>query len=204
MYAKTQQWQLTDMLHEKGISTSYERVLEVSALLGESVVNQYEVDGVACTPILRKGLFTTSAMDNIDHNPTATTANTSFHGTSISMFQHPTLNNGGEIWQPFHLWDNRANKVPEIPESFYNIQPAFFNKKNPEPRPVANLPLPDLILFHRNFASEYEWLEKVSLTQEVDASSTITWSAYHASQRRSQGFNVSITSLLPLFRLSRQ
>ena len=49
------------MLHENGISISYDRVL---------------VDGVVCPPILRKGLFTTSAMDNIDHNPTATVSGT--------------------------------------------------------------------------------------------------------------------------------
>ena len=73
---KTQKRQLIDMIHENGISISYDMtVLDVSALLGESVVNQYVADGVECPPSLRKGLFTTSAMDNIEHNPTATTAN---------------------------------------------------------------------------------------------------------------------------------
>ena len=96
VHAKTRKRQLIDILHENGISISYDRVLEVSALLGESVVNQYVVDGVVCPPILRKGLFTTSAIDNIDHNPTATTANTSCHGKSVSMFQHPTLNNSNQ------------------------------------------------------------------------------------------------------------
>jgi hypothetical protein len=46
-------------------------------------------DGVVCPAILHKGLFTTSAVDNIDLNPSATTATTSFHGTGISVFQHP-------------------------------------------------------------------------------------------------------------------
>lgn len=200
VFAKTRKRQLIDMLHENGISISYDRVLEVSALLGESVVNQYVADGVVCPPILRKGLFTTSAMDNIDHNPTATTANTSFHGTSISMFQHPSPDNEGEIRPPLQLSDNRAKKIPEIPESFTNIRPAFFNKKNPEPRPITNIPLQDPTVFSRNFAPEYDWLETVSLTQEVNDSASITWSAHHASQRRSQGFDVSITSLFPLLR----
>jgi hypothetical protein len=31
----------------------------------------------------------------IDHNPTATTATTSFHGTSISLFQHLSTDNEG-------------------------------------------------------------------------------------------------------------
>jgi hypothetical protein len=46
-------------------------------------------DGVVCPAILQKGLFTTSAVDNIDHNPSATTATISCHGTGISVFQHP-------------------------------------------------------------------------------------------------------------------
>jgi len=33
-------------------------------------------------------MFTTSAIDNIDHNPTATTAKMVFHGTSMSLFQN--------------------------------------------------------------------------------------------------------------------
>jgi len=96
-------------------------------------------------------------MENIDYTPTATTANTSFHGTSISMFQHPSPNNEDKIRLPLQLSDNSAKKVPEIHESFSNIRPAFFNKKNPEPRPVANLPLPDPTVFSRNFAPEYDW-----------------------------------------------
>ena len=57
--------------------------------LGDAAVAKYVEDGVVCPSDLRKGLFTTgvtAVMDNIDHNPTATTATPSFHGTSISMF----------------------------------------------------------------------------------------------------------------------
>ena len=165
VFAQTRKRQLIDMLREIGISISCDRVLEVFALLGESMVNQYVADGVVYPPILRKGLFTTSAIDNIDHNPTATMANTSFHGTSISMFQHPSPINEGEIRRPLQLSDNRAKKIPEIPECFINIRPAFFNKKNPDLRPITNIPLQDPTIFSRNFAPEYDWLETVSLTQ---------------------------------------
>jgi hypothetical protein len=43
-------------------------------------------DGVVCPAILQKGSFTTSAVDNIEHNNFATTATTAFHGTCISVF----------------------------------------------------------------------------------------------------------------------
>lgn len=88
------------MLHEHGMSISYDRVLEISAQLGDATVSKYVKEGVVCPSLLRKGLFTTAVMDNIDHNPSATTATTSFHGTSVSVFQHPTKESSGEErWQ---------------------------------------------------------------------------------------------------------
>ena len=39
---------------------------------------------------LKSGLFTTAAVDNIDYNPTLATAKESFHGTGISLIQHPS------------------------------------------------------------------------------------------------------------------
>ena len=67
VFVKTRKRHLVDMLHENGLSISYDRVLEISR-------RNYIEEGVVCPPMLKKGLFTTSAMDNIDHNPTATTA----------------------------------------------------------------------------------------------------------------------------------
>ena len=43
-------------------------------------------------------------------------------------------------------------------------------------------------------------MEKVSLAQSVDGAFSITLSSHHAMQKRSQLFEVSITSLLPLLR----
>ena len=84
------------MLYEHGLAISYDRVLEISAQLGEEAVRKYVEDGLVCPTVLRRRLFTMAAMDNIDHNPTATTAATSFHGTSISVFQHQTKDDKGE------------------------------------------------------------------------------------------------------------
>ncbi|CAE1318539.1 unnamed protein product [Acanthosepion pharaonis] len=150
-----------------------------------------------CPSVLRKGLFTTAAVDNIDHNPTATTASTSFHGTSISIFQHPSKENRGEQWVSPEITDSRARKVPELPEHYTNIAPAYF-KKNPTPASVDEVSLPEPSLFQRNIRVEYEWLEKVQGTTDVDDESNITWSAHHASQKRTS--ETSITSLLPLLR----
>ncbi len=51
-----------------------------------------------------------------------------------------------------------------------------------------------------HLTKEYEWLEKMIVTEEVDDDLSITWSAHHAAEQRSKEFEVSITSLLPLLR----
>jgi len=64
---------------------------------------------------VKKGLFTTSAIDNNDHNPTAPTASTSFHGTSISILQQPNSDNAGEERGALKVnGDGKLKKVPEL------------------------------------------------------------------------------------------
>ena len=199
VFAKTRKRSLVEMLHEHGMSISYDRVLEISAQLGDATVSKFVEEGVVCPPVLRKGLFTTSVMDNIDHNPSATTATTSFLGTSVSVFQHPTKESSDEERRQLRFGPERVKCVPELPDSFTNIHPAFFKRKNPFP-PNTLMPNPDTNVFRPQLALEYEWLEKVTVVEEIDNAVNLTWSANHASLKRSPEFNVSITSLLPLLR----
>jgi len=205
VYARTRKRHLVEMLHDNGISISYDRVLEISAQLGEAVVTKYVQDGVVCPPRLRQKLFTTSVLDNIDHNPTATTASTSFHGTSISIFQHPSADKRGEVTPYESLKIREGTKmttVPELPEFYTNIPPAYFTQKNPYPpqTPAPSLTFKGPGLLRQCLKNEYEWLEKITLTEEVDDALSVTWSAHHAAQKRSKAFEVSITALLPLLR----
>ena len=199
VFAKIRKRQIIEMLHENGLSISYDRVLEISAQLGEAVVAQYVEDGVICPPALRKQLFTTAAVDNIDHNPTATTAQTSFHGTSVSIFQHPSTENAGDEREPLKLESEmKVKKVPELPEAYTNIGPAYITQ-NPNPPPVTSpsLPAPESISSH--LKEEYYWLEEVFLTKEVADAVSIKWSAHHATQKRSHPFEVSISVMMPLW-----
>ena len=65
------------------------------SLCGQYQANDVVCPNVVCPTHLRKGLLTVGAMDNIDHNPSSTTADSSFHGTGISIIQFPTVNNTG-------------------------------------------------------------------------------------------------------------
>ena len=57
-----------------GMCLSYGRVLEITQELSNSLINQYNIHGVFAPSVLRKGIFTVIAKDNIDHNATSTTA----------------------------------------------------------------------------------------------------------------------------------
>ena len=56
-----------------------------------SVNDDLNLDKVVCPPSSKAGTFITVAIDNINHNPSSNTATSSFHGTAISLFQHPSL-----------------------------------------------------------------------------------------------------------------
>lgn len=86
--AETRKRTIVDELYNLGLSISYDRVLEISTEMGNKVCARYESEGVVCPPKLKKKVFTTAAVDNIDHNPSSSTAQGAFHGTGISLFQH--------------------------------------------------------------------------------------------------------------------
>lgn len=47
---------------------SYDRLLTITTDITNTVIERYESDGVVCPTKLRRELFTTAAVDNIDHN----------------------------------------------------------------------------------------------------------------------------------------
>lgn len=60
-----------------------------------SICHQFENEDVVCPSELRRGIFTVGALDNTDHNLSATTAEGSFHGTRISVIQFSTQDTVG-------------------------------------------------------------------------------------------------------------
>lgn len=176
LYAKTRKRQLIDTLHRYGICISYDRVLEISSQMGTVLVQRFIEEGVVCPTVLRKGLFTTGALDNIDHNPSATTAKSSFHGTGISLFQHPTSSEDGEQRELPHIAGTPATKkVPPLPESYTNVRPAYFKDAAPVPTGSQDvLPLKPEILI-QSIKMEYQWLEHVNLTEHVEGDVSVTW-----------------------------
>ena len=97
MHTKTRRKGIIKHLFSLGLSISYTQVLKLSTVLGNDILHQYEEHKVVCPPSLRKNIFKTAAIDNIDHNPSSTSPEGSFHGTCISLFQHITEEEPGVV-----------------------------------------------------------------------------------------------------------
>ena len=95
LHAHTRKRELVDSLSLLGMSISYTRVLELSAQMGNGACQQFHREQVVCPPKMRSNVFTTSAIDNIDHNPSLPAAKGSFHGTAIFLLQHPSFTGEG-------------------------------------------------------------------------------------------------------------
>ena len=131
LHTKTRKRELFDL----GLCISYDRVLSISTDLGNKLCHQYEMEKAVCPPNLRCGLFTTAAADNIDHNPSSTSAHDSFHGTGISLFQHRSSGSRGvqrgllTANQDVPTTDSRKT-LSKLPDSYTSVPPLTFGKRD--------------------------------------------------------------------------
>jgi len=163
--------------------------------MANAVCSQYRDENLVCPPILQNNIFTVAAADNIDHNLSSTTAQTSYHGTAISLMQFPVF--GNFIAAPMSL--NEASGASSdiiLPLSYTDIQPCIL------PSSPALIPLADFTInVNDNITDdEFAWLDavKASIMGSLIGCS-LSWAAFHAEQdSRSMPLN-AISALLPLF-----
>ena len=136
IHAKTRKKGLVEALASEGLCISPKRVEEIQNSIVTQLCAKYIKEDIVCPPALQKRLFRAAAINNIDHDPSSTGAKSSFHGTSISIFQHCESNDLYENtnWQfrldvtcstdnfktlPGHFTDIRAVKggKPEYPSN---------------------------------------------------------------------------------------
>lgn len=91
-----------------------------------------------------------------------------------------------------------VRKVPELPEAYTNMRSAYLSKKLSLPS-VGRLSIPAPDALRRHIKQEYKWLEKICVTETVKDALNITWSFHHVQQKIGQRFDVSLSSLFPLF-----
>ena len=86
------------------------------------------MQAAVCPPNLKAGLFSTSAIDNIDNNPSSTSVHASFNRTEISIFQHPEDSKTGVKQSvdanPDDIPRNPKTKLAHFPTTYTNVPPA--------------------------------------------------------------------------------
>ena len=193
-----------DILHAHGLCVSYQRILRVTQGLSEAAIQLFEQDDAVIPGNLRKGLFTNGAKDNIDKNSRCTVSKSPYHGTSLSIFQFPSVSNKGteKSYEKYAKGSSSGSKkVKELPK-FYTD---FTEIKDPPETFFSSVPTvnisDDMInsdeVMKDARREELQWLEHVtSLVQSVPDTSWSVYNARKSTSRILQYFN----SILPLLR----
>ena len=116
LHSQIRSKKLVQLLHEHCLAISYKKVLNIEASFAEAIAEQTRANcNIVCPTNLRKHIFTVSALDNLDHNPTSRTATSSFHGTGISIFQFPSLENPGLEQESLQIESRTRKPVTRAP-----------------------------------------------------------------------------------------
>ncbi len=208
LHTRTRKKGLLDKLFDLGISVSYDRVLNVSADLGNLLSDHFEALGIVCPSSLRKNVFTTMAVDNIDHNPSSATASDSFHGTAISVVQHPSaVGEGAELEKPPFISTARKSIKP-LPSFYSNVSPVAKSSVESPTKMLQGSMAFDSTTMAAATQDEFAWLEQLhdARKEEEMSDSEIfkevrmrPWPVFHSQRNEVQVRPKSSSCLLPMF-----
>ena len=204
LHAQTRKKEVVDRMFNLGISMSYDRVLRLSAEIGNTICQHFHMEQVVYPPTMRSRVFTTAAVDNIDHNLSATTAKNSFHGTGISLQQHHTSVDAGLRREISIIGGNAGSrKVGPLSYIYTNVPPVASSVKQPVPKTsLTSLKRND---FKKYAEGDYRWLVNARYLIEQNSDKTsenISWAAYHSRYQDPGDRIITRTALLPLFQVS--
>lgn len=192
LHASTHQKELINIFASRGLSISYSRVLEIEAAITHRICDLYSKENCVCPPNLAINVFTTAAVDNIDHNPTSNGATYSFHGTGISLMQHPTALPLNKTQLRLTKSDFHSEKAICLPQNYYNI----------ESLPERDGEIPQIeIEWDTSCATNALNLVQNWLTSSAeDIESTISWATFHSRQSTTRDVNICNSAMLPLLK----
>ena len=203
IHIQTRSKKLVTQLYQFGLSVSYDQISQVENQLATGVCQHIAEIGLVCSSQLHHGVFTIGALDNLDHNPSSTTATDSFHGTGISLFQYLSSSSEYQNINAILLPASRTQKNHQLPDD-YTIVPAVVLTKAsvavPKP-PNGIVEISGNLEGAKN--QEKYWLEhaaKLIQRDTLEKDDTVAWASYHASnQDITDNPHLTLTQLMPLF-----
>ena len=174
--------------------------------LATSLCDHFKSVGVACPLSLQSGLFTVGAIDNLDHDPSSTTAQGSFHGAGISLFQFPKQDS--DVSQPavqriINLCSARsASRDITLPDTYSSVPPVSIKTSEVNVPATSQVGVETVSTDELSIAIEKQvhWLKhrEQHLNEELTKGIHLSWAAYHASVTELPNPSC-LGSLLPLF-----
>ena len=164
---------------------------------------QFEKDNVLVPRVLKKGIFTVMAKDNIDLNATATMIHSHYHGTSISLLHYPSESNPG-ISLDYSFSDDSASlskKLQGLPKENSEVNPLpFYTTTNNMYAPLCTISLPSYIetlpSLQNSIKLEYVWLD--TFCSSFPSHTCDSWSKHHASSKRYECGLSGINAIMPM------
>ena len=187
-----------DRMFDCGLNISYDHVLRLSAEMENSACQLFQMEQVVCPELLRGNVFTIAAVDNIDHNPSSTTAKDSFHGTGISLIQHPSSSNDGVVRGNTTISHSCSKTIAQLLSFYAGVPPVTSGVKGSSvpTSSVTSLERKDYITHTQR---EYKWLENGIEEDSVGSRMDSSWAAYHAKLQPTHDSVITPTALIPLF-----
>ena len=124
VHSLTRSKNLIDQLHDLCVGICYDCVIQLESLVSHSMCQQFLSDNIVCPSHLCRGISVSGALDTIDHNLSSSTAQSSFHGTGISIAQFPKKNKLGECREVLPFQANPSQLCLTLPQQFYATVPA--------------------------------------------------------------------------------
>ena len=195
IHNKTRQKTLLEKINQLGLCISYDRVMELESTVTNGLCSIYRsLDNVV--PVnLSKNVFTTAAIDNIDHNPSSSTTTDSFHRSSVTIIQH---SDSKVSIPPFQLsqmlWTQKV--TTSLPET-YTAVPVTGGVICDKPIPSINSsPVSSHV---KPFQLLFPWLDAVNETVDRKTENRNTsFAAYHATNNAQSAVMQCNNFLLPL------
>ena len=172
---KTRKKGLVNECAKQGLSISCSRLQEIQNNIAGQLCHQHATKVVVSPESLKDGLLTFVAIDNIDSNPSSTTADSAFYGTSIPTFQYARKDYPDEHFI-LDFNSNFEHEKTTLPSFYTNIEPTKDGKPHPPATHVSSMSTED----RKVIEEAEEWLSKL-ISPEIPLSERISFSGFYSN-----------------------
>ena len=129
-----------EVMNHLQLCPSYDRLKVLANQMGNLTIDTFERHQVAVGHNFTTNQFTTGGADNIDHNPSSTTAYGSFHGLGITLTQHPNISSeGGDAISHSRISKDTPKALKDLPRFYTTLStPIDENMIHPDLPPMTN------------------------------------------------------------------